>query len=70
MKPGIRRRAVGALAALILGPALAAPSPALPPDWYPESVAVGPDGTMYAGSWAANHSVSFSAVGRSACDTA
>ncbi|WP_158883387.1 SMP-30/gluconolactonase/LRE family protein [Rhodanobacter sp. L36] len=23
----------------------------LPPDWYPESVAVGPDGSFYVGSW-------------------
>jgi streptogramin lyase len=52
-------RALAALAALLCcAPAVAAPPPShtpavlpLPPDWYPESVAVGPDGAFYVGSW-------------------
>jgi sugar lactone lactonase YvrE len=53
----IPTRALAALAALLLCcPALATPAqpPAvlpLPPDWYPESVAIGPDGSFYVGSW-------------------
>ena len=50
-------RALAVVAALLLcAPAAAASAqpPAvlpLPPDWYPESVAVGPDGAFYVGSW-------------------
>lgn len=52
-------RALAALAALLCcAPAVAVPPPfhppavlPLPPDWYPESVAVGPDGAFYVGSW-------------------
>src|SRR5262249_54523415 len=29
----------------------APPTMPLPADWYPESIAVGPDGTFYVGSW-------------------
>lgn len=41
------------LAALAAKPALAAAANTmpLPADWYPESIAVGPDGSFYVGSW-------------------
>ncbi|WP_371132112.1 hypothetical protein [Variovorax sp. SG517] len=43
----------GALLALAAAAAVAAPPvvQALPEDWYPESVAIGPDGAFYVGSW-------------------
>ncbi|MDH6593361.1 streptogramin lyase [Variovorax sp. TBS-050B] len=46
-------RLAGALLALAATAAGAAPPvvQALPEDWYPESVAIGPDGTFYVGSW-------------------
>jgi len=56
----MQSRKLAARAALALGLAIAsaaacadAPSAeaALPFDWYPESVAAGPDGTLYVGSW-------------------
>lgn len=40
--------AAASAAAFAAGPAAEA---ALPFDWYPESVAAGPDGTLYVGSW-------------------
>ncbi|MFS2206018.1 hypothetical protein [Variovorax sp. Varisp36] len=44
---------LGALLAYVAATASAAPPAvqALPDDWYPESVAIGPDGTFYVGSW-------------------
>jgi streptogramin lyase len=52
MKSGYPRLA-GALLALATTAAVAAPPvvQALPEDWYPESVAIGPDGAFYVGSW-------------------
>lgn len=52
MKSGYPRLA-GALLALATAAAVAAPPivQALPEDWYPESVAIGPDGAFYVGSW-------------------
>ncbi|WP_445286912.1 hypothetical protein [Variovorax atrisoli] len=52
MKIGYPRLA-GALLALATTAAVAAPPvvQALPEDWYPESVAIGPDGAFYVGSW-------------------
>ena len=52
MKSGYPRLA-GALLALATAAAVAAPQivQALPEDWYPESVAIGPDGAFYVGSW-------------------
>ncbi|AIY39395.1 hypothetical protein LT85_0235 [Collimonas arenae] len=63
MKPDSLLRSV-ALSAILLStlvygqqPALAAgaaaplPTLALPADWYPESLAIGPDGSFYVGSW-------------------
>jgi streptogramin lyase len=43
----------GALLALAAALAVAAPAAvqALPEDWYPESMAIGPDGSFYVGSW-------------------
>ncbi|MBD9663032.1 hypothetical protein FB547_10724 [Variovorax beijingensis] len=48
-----RTRWAGALLALATAAATAAPPTvqALPEDWYPESVAIGPDGAFYVGSW-------------------
>jgi streptogramin lyase len=48
-----RTRLAGALLALAAMAATAAPPvvQALPEDWYPESVASGPDGSFYVGSW-------------------
>jgi streptogramin lyase len=48
-----RTRLAGALLALATAAASAAPPAvqALPEDWYPESVAIGPDGSFYVGSW-------------------
>ena len=48
-----RTRFAGALLALAATAAMAAPPAvqALPDDWYPESVAIGPDGAFYVGSW-------------------
>jgi len=48
-----RARWAGALLALATTAAAAAPPAvqALPEDWYPESVAIGPDGAFYVGSW-------------------
>jgi streptogramin lyase len=48
-----RTRLPGALLALAMTAATAAPPDvqALPEDWYPESVAIGPDGAFYVGSW-------------------
>ena len=48
-----RTRLAGALLVLASTAAIAAPPSvqALPDDWYPESVAIGPDGTFYVGSW-------------------
>jgi streptogramin lyase len=48
-----RTRLAGALLALAAMAAAAAPPvvQALPEDWYPESVAIGPDGSFYVGSW-------------------
>jgi hypothetical protein len=48
-----RARLAGALLALATTAATAAPpaTQALPEDWYPESVAIGPDGAFYVGSW-------------------
>lgn len=48
-----RTRLAGALLALVTTAAIAAPPvvQALPEDWYPESVAIGSDGTFYIGSW-------------------
>ncbi len=48
-----RTRLAGALLALATTAAIAAPpaTQALPEDWYPESVAIGPDGSFYVGSW-------------------
>lgn len=48
-----RTRLAGALLALVTTAAIAAPPvvQALPDDWYPESVAIGSDGTFYVGSW-------------------
>ena len=48
-----RTRLAGALLALVTTAAIAAPPvvQALPEDWYPESVAIGSDGTFYVGSW-------------------
>lgn len=48
-----RTRLAGALLALVATAAIAAPPfvQALPDDWYPESVAIGSDGTFYVGSW-------------------
>jgi streptogramin lyase len=48
-----RTRLAGALLALATMAATAAPPvvQALPEDWYPESVASGPDGSFYVGSW-------------------
>lgn len=52
-----RTRLAGALLALAATAATAAPpatppaTQALPEDWYPESVAIGPDGSFYVGSW-------------------
>ena len=43
-----------ALAVSAAVPALAKPAPTmreLPEDWYPESLAAGPDGSLYVGSW-------------------
>lgn len=57
MKPNALLRILALLAALCLcqRPALAGeaalPTLALPADWYPESVAAGPDGAFYIGSW-------------------
>lgn len=52
MKSGYPRLA-GALLALATTAAIAGPPvvQALPEDWYPESVAIGPDGAFYVGSW-------------------
>ncbi|WP_240651258.1 MULTISPECIES: hypothetical protein [unclassified Variovorax] len=49
----MRSRLAGALLALATTTAVAAPPvvQALPEDWYPESVAIGPDGAFYVGSW-------------------
>lgn len=46
-------RLAGALLALAATAAFAAPPlvQALPEDWYPESIAIGPDGAFYVGSW-------------------
>jgi len=46
-------RLAGALLALAATAAIAVPPvvQALPEDWYPESVAIGPDGAFYVGSW-------------------
>jgi len=43
----------GVSLAFVAAMASAAPAgvQALPDDWYPESVAIGPDGTFYVGSW-------------------
>ncbi|WP_454908148.1 hypothetical protein [Variovorax gossypii] len=43
----------GASLAFVAAVASAAPAEvqALPDDWYPESVAIGPDGSFYVGSW-------------------
>ncbi|HZV65628.1 MAG TPA: hypothetical protein VFG03_12060 [Telluria sp.] len=50
-----RLRLAAALGLLACGLVRAATPPvataALPPDWYPESVAAGPDGSLYIGSW-------------------
>jgi streptogramin lyase len=48
-----RTRLAGALLALATAAATAAPPAvqALPEDWYPESLAIGPDGAFYVGSW-------------------
>lgn len=49
-----RTRLIGALLALATATAADAAPPAvqaLPEDWYPESMAIGPDGTFYVGSW-------------------
>jgi len=48
-----RMRLAGVLLALAMAAASAAPPAvqALPDDWYPESVAIGPDGSFYVGSW-------------------
>ncbi|AMO98163.1 NHL repeat family protein [Collimonas arenae] len=67
MKPSILLPAVTLLATLLCSqhsafagdvalPSTASPSQTastlpLPPDWYPESLAVGPDGAFYVGSW-------------------
>ena len=57
MKPTTLLHAAALLAALLLcqRPVLAgetaSPTLALPADWYPESVAAGPDGSFYIGSW-------------------
>jgi len=57
MKPTTLLHAAALLAALLLcqRPAVAGdaapPTLALPADWYPESVAAGPDGAFYIGSW-------------------
>ncbi len=51
---GMNRRFIVALFALALPLAVRATVSAtlpLPADWYPESVAVGPDGSFYVGSW-------------------
>ncbi|WP_260319444.1 hypothetical protein [Variovorax guangxiensis] len=49
----VHPRLVGALLALAATAAIAVPPvvQALPDDWYPESVAIGPDGAFYVGSW-------------------
>jgi len=49
----VHPRLAGALLALAAAAAVAAPPvvQALPEDWYPESVAIGPDGAFYVGSW-------------------
>ncbi|WP_395316736.1 hypothetical protein [Variovorax sp. UC74_104] len=49
----VHPRLAGALLALATAAAVAAPPvvQALPEDWYPESVAIGPDGAFYVGSW-------------------
>ena len=46
-------RLAGALLAFATTAAIAAPPvvQALPEDWYPESMTIGPDGTFYVGSW-------------------
>ncbi|MGJ7527394.1 hypothetical protein [Variovorax sp. GB1P17] len=48
-----RTRSAGALLALATAAAVAAPPvvQVLPEDWYPESMAIGPDGAFYVGSW-------------------
>ena len=57
MKPNTLLHAAALLAALFCyqRPALAAdaalPTLTLPADWYPESLATGPDGSFYVGSW-------------------
>lgn len=57
MKPATFLHAVALLAILFFRqePALAEdavlPALALPADWYPESLATGPDGSFYVGSW-------------------
>jgi len=49
----VHPRLACALLALAAAAAVAAPPvvQALPEDWYPESVAIGPDGAFYVGSW-------------------
>ncbi|WP_418129094.1 hypothetical protein ABL849_22985 [Variovorax sp. 375MFSha3.1] len=49
----VHPRLAGALLALAATAAIAVPPvvQALPEDWYPESVAIGPDGAFYVGSW-------------------
>jgi len=47
----LRRLASIALLCLATGAQAAPPLLPLPADWYPESVAVGPDGSFYVGSW-------------------
>lgn len=46
-------RLAGALLVLAATAAIAAPPvvQVLPEDWYPESIAIGPDGAFYVGSW-------------------
>lgn len=52
--PALRRLALTCALAFIATAQAAVPQPAtrpLPADWYPESLAVGPDGSFYVGSW-------------------
>ena len=52
--PTLRRLALACTLAFAAAAQAAAPQPStrpLPADWYPESIAVGPDGSFYVGSW-------------------